>query len=388
MTPGAHDGEAWEALRVAGFPSERINLNPGTLGTPSAAVRRAMQQFQAEEDGAWPLGQYVRGRDALRRARARATALWGHAPAICAGTTQTMNLLTLALPGLLQGSPAREGPIRVLTTAQEHHGGVSGFEHHPAYRTVYLAEHELTDDAAFRARVRRESPAVALLSQRTWTDGRALDVARMCASLREEAPDCVRIVDAAQAVGIVAPALGIAEIVVASAHKWLNGPPGTGFVWMSPEAHARFGRLHHVGEPLDPEGPCPGLEMAGGQDFAVYAGLDAALELYAQIGLEAVLTRSCALAALLVEQLAAVLPGVAVDAADAVVRVRFPEGRDPYPLYAGLNARGVHTKCVKETLADGTRLNLLRLGVPWYESPARLARVSGLVSALVGEIHG
>jgi UDP-sulfoquinovose synthase len=372
------DDAGWDRLRATLFPGDRINLNPGTLGTASTHVRDAMRAFQAEEDGAFPLGQYQRGRDALRRARARAAEIWGDAPAICAGTTQTMNLLTLALPGILAARP-----IVVLTSAHEHHGGVGGFEHHPAWRVAYLTPRELVDDAAFAARVAQEAPAVALLSQRTWTDGRALPVERLCARLGEQAPGCLRIVDAAQVVGVLPPALGSAEIVVASAHKWLGGPPGTGFVWVSPAARERLGRLHWVGEGLDPTGPCPGLEIAGGQDFSVYAGVEAALALYAAMGPDRVRARSRALAAHLCEALAAALPATVVDAEEAVVRVRFPTG-DPYPLYTALNQRGVHVKCVKERLPDGEELRLLRLGVPWYESRARLDHVASLARQLGG----
>jgi hypothetical protein len=73
------------------------------------------------------------------------------------------------------------------------------------------------------------------------------------------------------------------------------------------------------------------------------------------------------------------LPGARVDAAGAVVRLRAPG--DPYPLYGALNARGVHTKCVKAELG-GETLALLRLGVPWYESEARLGRAVALVREL------
>lgn len=374
--PDEADAAAWEALRRATFPSDRLNLNPGTLGTCAAPIRRAVEAFRADTDG-YPLGQYVAGREALRRARAAATALWGEAPAICGATTQTMNLLTLLLPRAL-GKPS----LRVLTTLHEHHGGAGGFEHDPSYAVAFLTPAELTDADALAARVRAEAPDVLLVSQRAWTDNAALPVEALLAAAEAHAPACLRIVDAAQVVGVETPALDPrADLVVASAHKWLFGPAGTGFVWVRPRALERLGSVWHAGEPLDPEAPLCRWEAAGGQDFALYAGVEAALALYAAAGPARVAARSQRLAAWLADALPDALPDARIDAAGAVVRLR-PAG-DPYPLYAALNARGVHTKCVKAELG-GETLALLRMGVPWYESEARLARAVTLVRELAG----
>lgn len=372
--PDSADAHAWEATRLGLFPTERLNLNPGTLGTCAAPVRRAVEAFRAETDG-YPLGQYVAGREALRRARAAATAIWGEAPAICGPTTQTMNQLALLLPRAL-GKPR----LRVLTTLHEHHGGVGGFEHDAAYSVAYLTAAELADPRALTDRVRAEAPDVLFVSQRAWTDNAALPVDALLAAAEAHAPACLRVVDAAQAVGIESPALDPrADLVVASAHKWLFGPAGTGFAWVRPRAVERLGAVWRAGEPLDPDSPLCRWEAAGGQDFAAYAGVEAALALYAAAGPARVAARAHALAAWLAEALADALPGARVDAAGAVVRLRAPG--DPYPLYGALNARGVHTKCVKAELG-GETLALLRLGVPWYESEARLGRAVALVREL------
>jgi hypothetical protein len=51
------DEAPWEALRLEHFSGERLNLNPGTLGTPSADVRRAMTAFREEDGEAYGLGR-------------------------------------------------------------------------------------------------------------------------------------------------------------------------------------------------------------------------------------------------------------------------------------------------------------------------------------------
>lgn len=363
----------WEQLRGEQFATERLNLNPGTLGTPAASVHAAMRSFRDEDEEAWPLGRYVRGREALRRARAAATALWGHEPALAGGATQTMNFVSLAL-----GRGPRTGPLTVLTTAHEHHGAVAVFERDPVFRVAYLSPEELTEEQAFADRVGLEHPDVCLFSQRTWTDGTRLPVERWCAVLAARAPDCLRIVDAAQALGVEPLVIDAADVVIASGHKWLGGPAGTGFAWASDRAIETIGPLWRTGEPLDPDARLAAWEPAGGQDFALYAGVEAALELYARVGPQRARSRGELLAGGLARALAAALPEADVDATGPVVRARF-RARDPYPVYAALNARGIHTKCVKVELASGEQMALLRIGVPWYESPARLA---GLVTAV------
>ncbi len=368
--------DPWEALRRAQFPADRLNLNPGTLGTPSTAVRAAIAAFRAEDDEAYPLGRYVRGRQALGRARAAAKALWGREPALAGGATHTMNLVSLAL-----GRGSRRGPLTVLTTVHEHHGAVAVFERDPVFRVTYLSAGEMVDESAFADRVRRERPAVCLFSQRTWIDGARLPVGHWCTLVGALAPECLRIVDAAQALGVEPLVIDEADVIVASGHKWLGGPAGTGFAWASDRAIDVIGPLWRTGEPLDPDARLAAWEPAGGQDFALYAGIEAALGLYARVGPERVRSRSEVLARGLAHALAGVLPEAEIDAAGAVVRVRFPE-QDPYPLYASLNAQGIHTKCVKVELPTGERVTLLRIGVPWYESPPRLRR---LVRAV--EVH-
>lgn len=378
--PTDDDARGWEALRHALFPGDRLNLNPGTLGTPSTPVRRAIADFQ-ENNAGYPLGQYIAGRQALRAARARAAELWGDTPAVVGSTTHTMNLLTLLLPRVLGSSH-----IRVLTTLHEHHGGAGGFEHDPAYDVRFFSTEELADPERARARILAERPAVLLVSQRAWTDGARLPVDTLVPTAREALPDCVIVVDAAQSLGLEPPALlGLPDdkgpdLVVASAHKWLFGPPGAGFVWVRPAVRDR---LHpwRAGEPLDPDSPLSPWEAAGGQDFGVYAGVHAALDLYACVGPERVRERSGQLAAWLATALGEVLPDAGVDAVGGVVRVR--TARDPYPLYAALNERGIHTKCVKMQVG-ADQLALLRVGVPWYETTLRLSRFVATAKELGG----
>ncbi len=45
LVPTSDSTPNWERFRAVLFPGERVNLNPGTLGTPSTWVRQAMSGF-------------------------------------------------------------------------------------------------------------------------------------------------------------------------------------------------------------------------------------------------------------------------------------------------------------------------------------------------------
>jgi len=393
--PLAPDDHAqWELLRLREFPGERLNLNTGTLGTPARSVLAAQQAFWADELRAWPLGQYRRGREALARARALAAALWGPAPvALTGGASEAMTRLTLALHARL--APAK---IRVLTSGHEHAGGVQGFLRHPGFEVLYLADDALADPAALAEHVRRLRPQVLLLSQVTYCTGQLLPIAALLLAARAADPALWTIVDAAQALGLVPPALSDADAVVASGHKWLFGPPGSGLVWLSPRARVELAP-GWAGEALDPDAPTAPFERAGGQDFSLHAGMAAALALHAALGPAAVLARSRTLAAWFAAELHARLrarhiahtfydpptgqlqatPPTA-DRLLGAVHIQFPD-LDPYPAYTALDARGIHLKCIKSTRPTGARLSLLRAALPCHESFSRLLPALDAIAA-------
>ncbi len=389
LAPDADD--RWENVRLQQFPSARRNLNPGTLGTRAQAVHTAIQAFWRDDLHAWPLGQYQRGRACLGEIHAWATTLWGDpSVAITAGTSDTMTRLALTLATHLG-----PGPVRVLTSHHEHTGGLAGFLRHPGFVVEFLEDHALANPTHVARVMASTGSQVLFLSQITYTTGQRLPLAEIGAAVRATTPTAWLIYDAAQAVGLVAPIFADADAVVASGHKWLFGPPGTGFLWLSDRARQALA-FGWSGEALAPEHPTCAFERCGGQDVASYAGLAAALALYAEIGPPAIAARSQALAGWFAETLHRQLlqhgihhqffdpdTGARVDAPPAterlhgVVHVDFPT-QDPYPAYAVLDARGIHLKCIKRP-----GLATLRCGLPYYESQARLQPViTELVQAL------
>lgn len=395
IAPSVADDAFWERARLGCFPSRRINLNPAALSAPSVPVREAVRRFCEDEIDAFPIGSYGRGREALTRSRRWMERIWPEVGAPCgaaAGATATLATLGTALYPALAGRTGRR--VRVLMSAHEHDSARMGFERHAGFDAVVLEEGRETDPEAILEMVDALRPDVLFLSLVTYDLGRWLPVSDVLAGLTDPETPRVVIVNATQAVGIrpALPSLGRgARLMLASGHKWLFAPPGTGLLWMTPEAIDLLSPYLFVGEGLDAESPLGKFEPGGGQDFARFAGLEAALKLYAYLGPERVLSRSAGLARWFLAELDRILRsrGIAAryygwggqladpgteepgDALRGVFSAVF-EDFDPFPLYEHLNARRVHVKCIKKRDGEGRPLQLLRFGFPCYENLDRL----------------
>ena len=125
-----------------------------------------------------------------------------------------------------------------------------------------------------------------------------------------------------------------------------------------------------------------GLGIPSGHDCAAYAGLERALALYAQTGPENVHRRSTWLGEVMAPELSRAFHQQGIDdapiAAHAMIAFDF-KGFDSFPLYAFLNERQIHLKCIKNTLYDGTSQSILRFGFPYYEGQNRLQTLIGVI---------
>ena len=75
----------------------------------------------------------------------------------------------------------------------------------------------------------------------------------------------------------------------------------------------------------------------------------------------------------------------ALDCEAGVLTVAF-ENYDPYPLYNAMNQRGVHCKCIKDTCKRGEPRQLLRFGVPFYETESRLEQALSIVDQCMKQV--
>lgn len=141
-------------------------------------------------------------------------------------------------------------------------------------------------EAALTGRAR-----LVCLSQVSTLDGRKLPAREASALARSQGVPL--LLDGAQAVGqfpVEIPALGC-DYYIASGHKWLLGPLGVGFLWVSPDRIADF-RPDFIPDAstwLKPGDPPPPVTAAlrselGTHNYALRIGLGRALEIMEALG--------------------------------------------------------------------------------------------------------
>lgn len=372
-SPAPDDDTVWEKIRSLYFSCDSLNLNLGNLGTAS---QWGMQTRQAFTKSVWgsPLLEYQAGRAASLWVRELAGKIWpvaSHEFSILPATTMAMNLIALAM-----SRRAKHGhPVKVLTSRHEHYGGVSVFEKHPDFMVSYFDDHTLLEGGGALGEAAREAkPDLIFLSHISWDRGNYLVDQEVLRTLRNAVPGALMVLDVAQSLGIQPLLFEGADLVLGSAHKWLLGPRGLGLCWHNARARHRLGPLNWSGHSLleDEEG----YALSGGVDFPGIAELGAALAMMLHLGPENLKLRSELLGSWLAAELQSVgfLAGKRLLGGPPSHLVYGDAAWDPYPFYQRLNELNIYVKCIKLKPPESTLLGAIRLGVPWYESPARLRR--------------
>ena len=397
ITPQGDDSDSrWEHFRRTEFPYRHINLNPGTLGSPAASVLAAQRDFENSDVMAFPIGQYGEGRAALKRAVDTANALWpspDHQLQVSAGASQCSNILAL---NLLRMCRTTERKLKVLTTPHEHIGGTGAFERLPEFDVRYLTTEQLNSIEAFAHAVYMQRPDVVFFSHIAYDNGHIFPVSEWGRIVKEMVPECWVLYDVSQSLGLMTPPMAHADVVFGSCHKWLFGPRGSGLMWTSEAFRERSGGLNWSGLPLVNDATAIGFSPAGGMDFSVFAGVHAALSLHTKVGEATIRQRGRYLASRLRAGLDQLLEeyGIAhrflnqqyaLSCEAGVLTVAFDD-YDPYPLYNAMNARGVHCKCIKDTCKQGEPRQLLRFGVPFYETESRLEHALSVMDQCMNQV--
>ncbi|WP_339675267.1 aminotransferase class V-fold PLP-dependent enzyme [uncultured Zhongshania sp.] len=384
------DDLVWENFRAVHFPYRNINLNPGTLGSPSQDVLDSITHFQSADVMAYPLLQYGNGRNALYRAVDLARELWPspeHRMHITGSASQCSNLLALSFA---RRAAALGRPIKVLATAHEHIGGLGAFESLPEFAVQYLPTEALQCKQSFSDFIDEFQPDICFFSHIAYDSGQVFPIEDWAKISKQKCPDCDFIADVSQSLGLLSPPFSGVDIVFGSCHKWLFGPRGTGLMWTTADFQKRLGGLYFAGDPLLSDPAAAGFSPAGGQDFAALAGVATALQLHQQVGRTRTRQRSRHLASKFRKGVHAELESRQIDHSflstgdgvigeSGVLTVQF-EQYDPYPLYQAMNERGVHCKCIKDLSKSGQPRQLLRFGVPYYETEARLEKALSVMN--------
>lgn len=173
----------------------------------------------------------------------------------------------------------------VIITDHEHPGGRLGWEwaarrYGIEVDAIPIAADEADPQAIVERFADRILPRTRLLSfsHVLFTTGVKLPVVELCALAREHG--CLAIVDGAQGPGampIDVKALGC-HFYAASGHKWLLGPKGTGFLYISPEISTALDALPVAA------GRSPGSDSTGIVNIAGLRGLGAAVDYVQALG--------------------------------------------------------------------------------------------------------
>jgi selenocysteine lyase/cysteine desulfurase len=292
--------------------------------------------------------------------------------AIADGHTATIDRLAATLAQVFPNQPT------VVSTDSEHIGGLGAFTADPRFRVVQVPPDRLLDTPG----------DIYFLSHLTYDTNR--DNTREIVALAHRSDSPVVIVDGNQAVGqldVDVAALGC-HAYLASAHKWLGGPHGTGLLYLRADVLDTWPSPFRAGEPLCQHLPIGRWEPRGGQDFSRVAGVAAAIRAYqvhAKPGRE------------VREKFAAGLQRALSDRVH-LLRSSAAQGRvvafelkdmDVYPVYRRLVERGVSVKCIKkpgkcsETGRDC--LEVLRVGFPWWAEDEQVDEAISILRQVIAE---
>lgn len=384
-----------ETYRMKHFPNQAVNLNPGTLGTPSTDVLAAMRKFASDETLSCPREQYKQGQEAMQAAARTAERLWptkNHTLHMAPSATQSANLLALTLARV---SSIRKRPLRVLTTAHEHIGGLGALKKMREFELIYLSEHEMQDLSAFNKRVKMTNPDIGFFSHVTFDSGQVLPVSNWAASIKNFNSEALVLVDISQSLGLLNPPFEHTDVLFSSGHKWLFGPRGSGLMWTNDRFRKEVEALHWAGDSFTTDVKNSGFLLSGGMDFSIFAGLDVALKLHETEGEEKIRARSVQLKHYFQQSLCLMLRKhhihfeliqTKIDHSPDIGILTFAfRNFDPYPLYLAMNKLKLHCKCIKDTDHEAQPRQILRFGFPYYETKTRLEKILKVLDQFLSE---
>ena len=268
-----------------------VHLQTGGVGAMPRPVLEAVQAAQVEVEVDPARATYGPGMGELEKVRAKAAALVNaEAEDIVLTTSATAGMFLLA-----QGLKLTHGD-QVLITDHEHPGGRLGWEW-AARRfgveiiTIPVAPGERDPQAIVERFAERVAPRTRVLSfsHILFTTGVRLPAEALCALAREHG--CWAVVDGAQGPGatpVDVQQLGC-HAYASSGHKWLLGPKGTGFLYISPDMSGALDAL-----PLS-AGRSPGSDSTGIVNIAGLRGMGAAIDYLQALGPERIAEHNLAL---------------------------------------------------------------------------------------------
>ncbi|HQZ17653.1 MAG TPA: aminotransferase class V-fold PLP-dependent enzyme [Vicinamibacteria bacterium] len=373
------------------FPRDVTYCNTGTLGAIPREVMDAMVNGLRNTEALlpdWPYfqadGEPLTGYQPLMAARTTAARFLGASPdeiAITQNATMGMNALGNGLDW--------QAGDEVLTTDQEHGGAVSIFRLMAKRRGIVVKDLPLATAASggpegiaamFRAAATPRT-RVIMVSHITSQFGILMPVADLIALARERS--ALSLIDGAQAVGQIR--VNVRELgcdaYVASPHKWLMAPKGTGLLYIRRPLQEKFWTTLASYQWDNQEQGSFRFMQYGTGSTALIDGLVAALALGERHGMDRVERWDLALTKRLRDGLAKIKGAVLSSPADprlasAITTFRV-EGTTARDLQNALWEKKIRVR------AQGDDKGV-RLSAHIYVSPKDIDRVLEVVSVLAG----
>ena len=297
VLPEEDDAKVFAAARKRFlFPTSITYCNTGTLGAIPRDVMdvvvKGLQQLEHELPD-WPYfqadGEPLTGYQPLTEFRAEAGAFI-NAPADEIAFTQNA---TMGMSFIANGLELGAGD-EVVSTNQEHTGGIGGWRLRAKRHGVVVKELPLADALAkgtdgvlaMFADAITAKTRVVVFSHITSSRGIRMPAKELCTLARERG--ALSVVDGAQAVGQIrvdVKDLGC-DAYVASPHKWLLAPKGTGILYIKRAVQPRvWNTLASAGFDDEAAGAFRFMHYGTGSPAVVW-GLRAALQFIEKIGID------------------------------------------------------------------------------------------------------
>lgn len=263
------------------YPANMTYVNTGSVGpSPKSVLEKMVATWHLIESS--PVAEsYARGTEHLDEVRQKIGTFLNcdKEDIVFTGcTTDAMNRLSFAL--------ALQPGDHILSTDQEHEGGHDCWKFHARSRGVEVEDIPIGFDerdpeaivSRFAKAIKPKTRAISF-SHVLYTNGLRMPAAELCDLARRRG--VISIVDGAQAVGNIA--VDIAKIgcdaYAAPGHKWLLGPKGTGFMYVSRAAAPRLELLTRLTETKAQS------DTTGLMNHMSFQGLAAAIDYVNRVGM-------------------------------------------------------------------------------------------------------
>lgn len=283
----------WQKIRKKLFPGKKsvLYFNTGSLGVcPPEVTEKVFETWKRIEENPtmqvwWPLAKE------LNEVRCRIAGFVNAEPDeifFTQSTTDGMNTLA-------QGLDLKSGD-RILTTSEEHPGGLKCWEYYEKYAGAYVDKVQIQVPGnspqeilkRFRDKITPQTKVLSV-SDVLYTTGFQMPLDDLAKLARGK--NLLFILDGAQAAGV--KKLDFKKIqcdgYAASGHKWMLGPKGSGFLYLN--RHSKE-KIH----PMNLEGDRDHLvDIRGVSPLPALFGLGTAAEFLQEIGQEVIHYRILAL---------------------------------------------------------------------------------------------